>query len=219
MNDHRRALILAAEAIDFGLPDDDRTMLADHVRACVDCRHGADRLRAQALVLRDRPRAMPPVAMREHVAATWTVGAPRIDAGGTLRLILLAAAVLLAVIGLAVLGAGVRQPIDALVPSALPASPPAVPSLPVVGSVSVIHVPAGQMVDTRECSVVIESGCATDVLAAFGSVWTTTTDSIARFDPASNTVDGYIAVDGIPLRMVEADGGDFGSSSAVRARS
>lgn len=209
MIDHRHCLILTATAIDFALAPEEQAELDDHLAACSACRSASNQLRAQAVELRERPRAMPPASMRDGVAIVWSSAGRRPLDDLALRMILVLVAVLLAVVGIAVVGTGVHRPIDAVVPTDVPG--PTVPAagsapLPRIGTEAVFHVLAGPTVGSRECTVIFASGCASDTIAAFGSIWTTATDSVVRVDPETGVVRRYIAVDGFPLRMVEADG-------------
>ena len=114
MIDHRRALFLAATAIDFDLDPAERRQLDEHLAGCAACTSDTAALRADAALLAALPPIEPPAWVRR------AIGRPR----GPQRAVLLVAAALLLVVTVGValaVGAAVR---DRIVPPVVPPSPP-----------------------------------------------------------------------------------------------
>ena len=202
MIDHRRTLILAAGAIDFSLTSREQAELDEHLATCPACRRDSSHLHAQAIGLRDRPRAVPSVALRQLVEDEWRrESAPR-RAASARDLVLVAAAVIIAIVGLAIVGAGVRLPDTTVQPTVLPTAaivvPPASPALPTVGTLRTFTVPAGAAAHDHLCHIVVESDCATAIASGGGSIWTTTSDGVARVDPSNGKVIATIPVGAFP---------------------
>src|SRR5436190_22614498 len=97
MIDHRRALTLAATAIDFPLHADEREVLDAHLRSCTACRGELAAFRRDAALLAALPPIAPPAWVRERI------GRPR---RSNPFVLLAAAALLITVAGLAVVIAG-----------------------------------------------------------------------------------------------------------------
>jgi sugar lactone lactonase YvrE len=215
MTDHRRTLILAAGAIDFDLVPDDQAALNAHLASCSDCRRTAGQLRSQASALHSRARAIPPAALRQRVFDEWLRPPARRRSIQSAQLILLALVAMIAILGLAVAGAGFRRLGEIVAPTAstaptvaptLAATPEPTPSI-VLGRVDVLAVPAGAQAHEHLCQVVAESDCAVAVLAAAGSIWTTTSGGVARVDPSTGEVVASIPVGAFPHRLAVVDGG------------
>jgi DNA-binding beta-propeller fold protein YncE len=209
MTDHRRIQMLAAGAIDFGLPPTERSELDTHLDECPDCRRSVSRLRDQAILLRDRPRAIAPAALRQRFEADMGSDRIRLRSGDAFRLGLVATTAILATIALAALGFGSDRHRSSVVESPTPVStapePPA-SSIPSIGGVGSLAVPAGPLAHEHLCNVMVASDCAADVIFAADSVWTTTSDGVARIDPATDAIVATITAGAFPHRLVVAAG-------------
>lgn len=213
MVSHGRPLMLATAAIDFDLDIDERIELDGHLRSCPDCRMASRHLRAQASALAVRSRELPSARLHQRVATTWSHPPVRWGGQATRLFLVLAAMLLLAV--LVAVGVGARIP-DRFVyvpPTATPLTDPLR-----IGATTKIDVPTGPV--PGSCSMIVESGCATDIVVAYGSVWTTMTDGVARVDPVSDRVISTIRVGDDPLRLLAAGGSIWvtvgGSGTLVR---
>jgi YVTN family beta-propeller protein len=209
MTDHRRIQMLAAGAIDFGLPPTERSELDTHLGECPDCRHAVSRLRDQAILLRHRPRAIAPAVLRQRVENEWGSRGARPRTGDAFRLGLVATAAVLTTIALAAIGFGSDRQRSSVVEGPTPDSTPrqAPPSsVPSIGEIGSLVVPAGAPAHEHLCHIVVKSDCAADVTFAVDSVWTTTSDGVARIDPATETVVATIPVGAFPHRLVVAAG-------------
>ena len=204
---HRQFAVLAAGAIDFSLAPTDQARLDRHLASCADCRDVAWRLRSDASAIEQRPRHLPPPGMRERFERDWL---PRATPSRrpSVRLGLVAAAALLSV-GALTLAVGGRLLTNVPVPAATatpsPTATPAPPAPPPIGTSTVMDLSRGPVNVDMRCSQVLETGCATDVLAAFNSVWTTATDRIVRLDPATGAVVVEIETGSFPIRMAADD--------------
>ena len=78
MNEHRRIRELAANALDFIPPADDRRQLAAHLRDCADCRRFAAGLRADQDLARTLPSLHAPDRVRAAVVAATSRPAQRL---------------------------------------------------------------------------------------------------------------------------------------------
>ncbi len=150
--------------------------------------------------------------MRERVEVEWR---RRIHRGpvASVRRVAFAAAAVVAIIGVAVVGAGSRH--DAVVlPSgvALPSGAPAVvvpTSIPMVAAVGDVRALTGRARVGRssaDCALIVLSDCVSSVTVADGSVWATTRDGVMRLDPATDAVITEIQVGSYPHRLWFADG-------------
>ena len=196
MSDHRRFEILAATSIDFELSGAERAELARHVATCPECRRVSTTLQATAVRLRDRDRSIPPARLREAVigessgARLWS---PALGLGAPAFSLLLILGLLLVALIAAGIGSG---RFSALQPTASASPPPA----GVIGAM--IPIGAGAAAHAHACDFIVESDCATAIVAGFGSIWTTTSDSVARVDPATETVVATIPVGAFPHRLL-----------------
>ncbi|MEO8469151.1 MAG: zf-HC2 domain-containing protein [Chloroflexota bacterium] len=118
MTDHRRAIELAATAIDFELDDADRRTLDEHVDTCPSCRADMLALRKDAAALADLVTVAPPAWVRQ------AIGRRR----GPRRAVLLVAAALVLVgtvgVALAVGAALIDLPAPTSSPIQLPSARP-----------------------------------------------------------------------------------------------
>ena len=98
MSDHRRFQMLAAGALDFRSSAADARELTAHLTSCPECRRFAAGLRADAALVRERPKAHAPDRVRDVVVAAALRGEPAVDLRPVLRIVgwALVATVLLA---------------------------------------------------------------------------------------------------------------------------
>jgi sugar lactone lactonase YvrE len=157
--------------------------------------------------LRDRPRAVPSTALRQRVEAEWRGDAGRRPAAAARRLVLVVATAIIAIVGLAAVGAGVRLP-DTTIQATIVPTPAAVvpPPLPKVGVIRTFTVRAGSAAHSHQCHIVVESDCATAIASGGGSIWTTTSDGVARIDPSTGGVIATIPVGAFPHRLAFTGG-------------
>jgi glutamine cyclotransferase len=213
---HGRPLQLAAASIDFPLRDDERDELRRHLAECPDCRRAADAMRHQAIVLRERPRAVPTAATDARIAVTWQRTSRRGVVDDPFRLVLILAMVVLLVLAAVGIGAGLRRTVPQVLPTPGPfgGGP-----LPAVGAATTFYdvVPGST---PHGCAMIPESQCATAVLLAFDSVWATRTDGVTRAFAATGTIRAVIDVGAHPVRMLATDDALFvsvgGTGKVVR---
>lgn len=195
MSVHHRFRALAAQAIDFDLPERDRAHLDAHLESCPQCRSDERRLRGDAMAIARLPAFALPQEMRARFATTW---APRAsdDRQGNLRLLIVLATLL-------ALGAGVAIAAGRAFewPPARIVAPPDEPGLPMVGNATSMPISAGAGANEGLCTLREGGSCATDVLVAFGSAWVTAVDRVVRVDEATGDVVAEIALPSQPVRL------------------
>lgn len=199
---HRRFTILAAGSIDFELSPGDRADLDRHIEACGECRDVAWRLRSDASAIAHRPRHEPPPDMRRRFERDWL---PLVRRRRSIaRPVLLAAAALL-VVGTtaAIVGGGRFLEVPLVAPTEPPVEPTATPPnrLPAVGAVTEFPLSRGPVDPLLRCDLVHETACATDIVSAFDSVWTTTSDGVVRVDPGNGEVIAEINTGPYPIKL------------------
>lgn len=125
---HRRALDLAAAAVDFRLDVSESEELGAHLDACAECRRSAGALRADAAGLRRLSVPLP--SRRVDDAVFGAIAAPVMRPQ---RVLVLVAATLLlvALLGIAAAGAVILHPWDRVPADVVPTAP-AVPPLSVI---------------------------------------------------------------------------------------
>ncbi len=187
MTIHQRSRMLAAMAVDGPMTAATQADLDAHLASCVACRTTVLALRLDAVALRDRARLPAPLAMRGRVL-TAALARHDQDRRTGLRLLVLVA---LLVGGLATfsLAAG-RRTSDQVMPPVL---------VPEIGTATTFGLSAGTR-GVGSCSLLVDTACATSTLAAFGGIWTTTTDAIVRVDDEGTTV-AEIATAGVPIAL------------------
>jgi len=208
--------MLAAQAVDWSLTAAERAELDGHLATCPACRATRHAVTSQATMLRARPRALAPAGMRERIAMTWeSPAAGRGD--GTLRLVLVFLALLM-LLGAIVVVAGSRGPeLPTTRPAVVPAAVVPAAVLPDIGTAATFHIPVGPI--SGECTLIVTSGCSTDTVLAFGSVWTTSRHGVERVAPDTGTSQATIPVGGDPIRLLATDDAIWatvGSGSLVR---
>jgi streptogramin lyase len=200
MTDHRRARALAAAAIDFELTAQERAELDAHLGSCPACRVTAAQVRQQARALADRPRVAPPARMRRFADAGTVSGWTRRPSFSGRLLAITGAVAIIAVTTIAV-----GLPRLAVYLGQIGTTPTRAPGpTSEAGQVQTFTGLAGAhsiTATSSHCLVLPASDCVTDVQTALGSVWITTSDSILRFDPISETVVANIPVGSFPHRI------------------
>lgn len=189
MIDHRRALTLAATAIDFPLDAADRDVLDLHVRVCADCRGELVGFRRDAA----RLAALPPIA-----PPTWvrgTIGRPR---RANPFMLLAAAVFLLTAAGLAVVvGSGLlRDRTAVVVPTPQASRPGATAPAGVVPTAVPLTRPAGYLLVRRTDPAETEP-----VPVTFGLI-----DVVnGSYRSLGVAVDAALSADGQRVHLVEED--------------
>jgi len=193
---HRRFQMLAATVLDFEPTPAQRIELAAHLAICAECRRTEAALRADAHALRERARVAPPPGMRDRVATTWRRPVRSREIDHSVRLLLVAAALLLAVVGVSVVGGNRRLVL-----------PPAPLPIPKVGTASDLAVPAGAVTHEHLCHVIVASECGAAIAATAAGIWTTSGTGIVRLDPLSGLVAQESDIGAFPHRMAATTDG------------
>jgi hypothetical protein len=119
MNDHERFLLLAAQRISEPLSREEDDELEAHLSACPSCRATAAGMRRDDIRLR-AILAPTPVAPRVRAAVLAEASGRRRRAVAGRLILVLAAAIGIAALGLPLIAGGPRQVLDSAVPSTLP---------------------------------------------------------------------------------------------------
>ena len=154
----------------------------------------------------------PRPGMRERVEVEWRRRVHP-SQGASVRRLALAAAAVVAIIGIAVVGAGSRRdavvlPSGVAAPSGAPAAvlPTSIPTVAGDGDIRAVTSRARVGYSSADCAIIVLSDCVSDVIVADGSVWATTRDGVLRLDPATDTVIAEVPVGSYPHRLWFADG-------------
>ena len=87
-----------------------------------------------------------------------------------------------------------RPAVEVPAPSQIPVG------LPAIGAPSTRHIAVGAV--GGECALIVESGCATDTMVAFGSLWTTSRHGVERVDLVTGEGVSTVDVGGDPVRLL-----------------